>query len=63
VKTEKAIYQLAQDGTGLSGPAILFIDDRPENIEAAAAFEWHGVVFDSARPATSVAEIREKLRF
>lgn len=61
VKPEKEIYQLAQDSTGLSGPAILFVDDRPENIEAAAAFGWHGIVFDSARPAYSVAKIREKL--
>lgn len=61
VKPEKEIYQLAQDRAGLSGPAIFFVDDRPENIEAAESFGWQGVVFDSARPTSSVAEIRDKL--
>jgi putative hydrolase of the HAD superfamily len=61
VKPEKEIYQLAQDHAGVSGLAILFVDDRAENIEAAESFGWHGVLFDSTRPADAVAQIREKL--
>lgn len=37
VKPDPAIFRLAQDRFGLAGPEALFIDDRLENVRAAAA--------------------------
>ncbi len=61
IKPERQIYQLAEQRAGVSGSAILFIDDRPDNIRAAEALGWHGVVFDTAHPDQSIREIKEQL--
>lgn len=39
-KPEAEIYAALEEGTGLSGAELIFVDDRPENIEAAAARGW-----------------------
>jgi len=44
VKPEPAIYAAAEVGINLPVKQILFIDDRPENIEAAAARGWQAVL-------------------
>jgi len=61
VKPEQAIYQIAERRAEVSGEAILFIDDRPDNIHAAQALGWRGVVFDTAHPAQSIREIKAML--
>jgi len=61
VKPDQRIYQLAQDRIGVAAANILFIDDRPENVEAARAQGWHGVQFDETRPVQSVEQIRKQL--
>ena len=48
VKPDPAIYAAVEDGTGHSGEALLFTDDRPENIEAAAARDWKVHLFEDA---------------
>jgi HAD superfamily hydrolase (TIGR01509 family) len=61
VKPDQRIYQIAQDQTGVTPGEILFIDDRPENVKAAQAQGWRGVLFDAANPGQSTAEIRTTL--
>ncbi|MGJ8544063.1 MAG: HAD family hydrolase [Sulfitobacter sp.] len=46
VKPDPRIYQMLEEGSGLSGPALLFADDRGENIEAAAARGWQTHLFE-----------------
>ena len=58
VKPDAAIYEKLEEGSGLNGAALLFADDRPENIEAAAARGWQTHLFDQpdAFAARLVAE-------
>src|SRR5579859_1118113 len=60
-KPDRRIYEIAQEKAGASPSEILFIDDRPENIESALALGWQGVLFDSTHPEQSIREIRAKL--
>lgn len=50
IKPEPAIYAAVEQGTGLPGAALLFTDDKPENIEAAAARGWKTHLFTGWRP-------------
>ncbi len=61
VKPDKQIYRIAQNRAGVQSSEILFIDDREENIEAARALGWHGIVFNDGNPRDSVQEIRATL--
>jgi 2-haloacid dehalogenase len=47
-KPDPAIYAALEEGTGLSGAALLFADDRAENIAAAEARGWKGHLFKDA---------------
>ncbi|MEM7709745.1 MAG: HAD-IA family hydrolase [Pseudomonadota bacterium] len=47
MKPDPAIYEVLETTTGLSGNALLFADDRPENVAAAKARGWHGHLFES----------------
>ena len=40
VKPNPRIYEMVEEGSGLSGADLLFADDRPENIAAAADRGW-----------------------
>ncbi|THH35253.1 HAD family phosphatase [Aliishimia ponticola] len=40
-KPDARIYQMVEEGAGLSGPELLFTDDRPDNIFAASERGWH----------------------
>lgn len=44
MKPDAAIYAQAERKFTLAPAATVFIDDRPENIEAARARGWHGIV-------------------
>ncbi|NNE80959.1 MAG: HAD-IA family hydrolase [Silicimonas sp.] len=48
VKPYPAIYAALEDGTGLSGEALIFTDDRAENIEVAAERGWKTHLFQGA---------------
>jgi len=48
VKPDPAIYALALRRFGLSGPDTVFVDDSPANIEGAAKFGIHAVLFTGA---------------
>jgi putative hydrolase of the HAD superfamily len=55
VKPDAAIYRLCLDGLGLAPGEALFVDDRPDNVEAAARLGLHALRF------TGVAELRDEL--
>jgi 2-haloacid dehalogenase len=44
-KPDPAIYEAVERDLGLSGPQLLFTDDRPENVEAAARRGWRTHLF------------------
>ena len=44
MKPEARIYEIAESLCGHNGPEILYIDDRPENIAAAAERDWQVVL-------------------
>lgn len=46
MKPEPAIYEALERLSGLSGEALLFADDRPENVQAAAARDWRTHLFE-----------------
>ncbi len=48
VKPDPAIYALALDRFGLSGPEAVFVDDSPPNVDAAADAGIHAVHFTDA---------------
>jgi HAD superfamily hydrolase (TIGR01549 family) len=55
LKPEKEIYYHALLQVGLGAEQTLFIDDKPENIEAARSIGMHGIHF------VGVAELRREL--
>jgi len=53
-KPDSAIYAQAECKFGLTPAATVFVDDRAQNIEAARARSWHGIVhrnFNDTRQA------------
>lgn len=46
IKPDPNIFQMLEDGAGLSGDALLFTDDRPDNISAAIERGWRTHLFD-----------------
>ena len=60
LKPEPTIYAALEAATGLSGPALLFADDRAENIAAAAARGWRTHHF-SAPAAWTARLVQEGL--
>lgn len=58
VKPDPSIYMLAQKLAGVAAEEILFIDDRPGNVEAARALGWHAEVFDFRNPGKSVEKLK-----
>lgn len=45
VKPEPQIYEIVEQDSGVAPEALLFVDDRTDNIEAAAARGWQTHVF------------------
>ena len=59
MKPDERAYRRAEEVTGFRGSAILFFDDKRENVEAARAVGWKAEVVDRADDA--VPQIREQL--
>lgn len=49
IKPDPQIYTLLEEATGLSGEALLFTDDRAENIAAADMRNWQTHLFEGAQ--------------
>lgn len=45
-KPSPRIYEMVEEGSGLSGSDLIFADDRPDNIAAAQARGWHTHLFE-----------------
>ena len=56
MKPDAAIYRQAEQRFALEPGATVFIDDRSENVDAARALGWHGIVH------ASYADTRTRLR-
>jgi HAD superfamily hydrolase (TIGR01509 family) len=48
MKPSAKLYQIVERASGRRGGEILYIDDRPENVEAGVARGWHGILHESA---------------
>lgn len=48
IKPDPGIYEALEQGSGLSGAALLFTDDRTDNITAAATRGWQTHHFEGA---------------
>ena len=47
-KPDPAIYAAVERDSGLAPDALLFVDDKSENVEAARARGWHAHLFETA---------------
>jgi len=56
IKPDPRFYALVEQASGLAPESLLFTDDRPENIAAAAARGWQTHLFDD--PAAWPARLR-----
>lgn len=61
VKPERAIYEILLSRYGLEASESIFIDDRSDNGEAAAAMGITPFLFDAHDPEKSCAELRQIL--
>lgn len=56
-KPDREIYIIAQEKANIAPNEILFIDDRPENIQTAKELGWQTIQFETNNPSKSIAEI------
>ena len=56
MKPQPALYEVVEKTSGCRGAEILYIDDRPENIEAGVKRGWHGIVHTSYAQTNSRIE-------
>ena len=61
LKPSREIFEYAAKAAGVPVETILFIDDRPRNVEAARSFGWQALLFDREQPEKSVSEIKKIL--
>ena len=47
MKPQKEIYAAMETMAGRSGPDLIYLDDRPENIEAGAVRGWRAILHES----------------
>jgi len=47
MKPEAKLYEVVEERSGCRGGEILYLDDRPENIEAGAARGWQVILQES----------------
>ena len=59
LKPHARIYEITEERTGCRGGEILFLDDKPENVEAAVPRGWQTICHVSA--AESRARVRSLL--
>ena len=51
MKPAAAIYAVAEEASGIAANRLLFLDDKPENVEAARARGWHAALCLGGEPA------------
>ncbi len=55
LKPESGIYAVVERVTGKTGIDLLYIDDRPENVETALGRGWRGIVHET--PQKTIAAV------
>jgi HAD superfamily hydrolase (TIGR01509 family) len=58
MKPQERIYEVAEKATGRSGPRILYIDDRLENLEPAKRRSWQ--VIHQIAPESTIRLLKEQ---
>jgi len=48
MKPSPRLYEIVERASGRRGAEIIYIDDRPENIQAGVARGWQGILHESA---------------
>ena len=48
MKPSAKLYEIVERASGRRGGEIVYIDDRPENVEAGVARGWQGILHESA---------------
>ncbi len=56
-KPDPAIFKLAESRAGVTGREVLFVENSPGHVEAAANFGWQTFWYDSATPEKSSQEL------
>jgi HAD superfamily hydrolase (TIGR01509 family) len=56
MKPDEPIYDVVEQCTGESGAAILYIDDRPENIGTGRGRGWQTILQDGEAASVAAAE-------
>jgi HAD superfamily hydrolase (TIGR01509 family) len=47
MKPDPALYRVVESRTGHTGPNLVFLDDRPENVQAALSLGWRAFVHET----------------
>jgi HAD superfamily hydrolase (TIGR01509 family) len=56
MKPDTPIYEVVEQRTGESGASILYIDDRPENIETGKSRGWQTILQENEAASVAAAE-------
>lgn len=54
MKPEPGLYEVLERLSGLRGPDLLYLDDRPENIAAGAARGWQVILHESPEKSRAI---------
>jgi len=55
MKPDGKLYEVVERQTGRSGPEIVYLDDRAENVATGVARGWHAILHET--PAASIAAL------
>ena len=56
MKPNPKLYEVVEEAAGLNGSELIYIDDRPENVEAGAARGWNAILHE--RPDRTIERLR-----
>lgn len=56
MKPDAHLYEVVESCSGCRGPEILYLDDRPENIEAGAARGWQVILQETPQKSRAAIE-------
>jgi 2-haloacid dehalogenase len=56
MKPEAKIYEALEKMSGCRGPEVLYLDDRPENVEAGAARGWQVILQETPEKTRAAIE-------
>ena len=54
LKPDARLYEVVEQCAGVSGPEILYFDDRPENVAAGAARAWRAILHEAPEKSRAV---------